>query len=148
VQEIKRVHDGLGFLQVEFARALKPMASPRIPKHVSLATIAALAISVASIRAQDKPGIAGAPAAAPLGQPDANCFISLFNGKDLTGWEGLEGYWSVKNGVIEGSETKDHSVQTGTHLKAAKNAFGVGMVVVALMSIGTGDWKISCSLKS
>jgi hypothetical protein len=29
-------------------------------------------------------------------------FVSLFNGKDLTGWEGL-GYWSVEDGAIVGS---------------------------------------------
>ena len=67
------------------------MASPRMLKHVSLATFAALAISAASIPAQDKPTTGAAPAAAPLGQPDANGFISLFNGKDLTGWEGSGG---------------------------------------------------------
>ena len=89
-------------------------------KHVSLATFAALAISAASIGAQDKPATGAAVPSAPLGQPDANGFISLFNGKDLTGWEGLEGYWSVKNGVIDGSETKDHSVQTDLILSASK----------------------------
>ena len=43
-----------------------------------------------------------APAAAP------SDFKSLFNGKDLTGWDGLEGFWAVKDGVISGSETKEH----------------------------------------
>ena len=45
-------------------------------------------------------------------KPDADGFITLFNGKDLTGWEGLEDYWSVKDGVISGHETKDKSKQT------------------------------------
>ena len=27
-------------------------------------------------------------------------FKPLFNGKDLTGWEGLPQFWSVKDGVI------------------------------------------------
>src|SRR5438270_13805515 len=27
----------------------------------------------------------------------------FFNGKDLTGWEGLEEYWNVKEGVLIGS---------------------------------------------
>lgn len=119
-QEIKKVHGGLGFSPVEIARALQPLASPRMLKHVFLATLATLAISAASIRAQDKPATAAARDAAPLEQPDATGFISLFNGKDLTGWEGLEGYWSVKNGVIDGSETKDHSVQTDLILSASK----------------------------
>jgi hypothetical protein len=45
-------------------------------------------------------------------KPDADGFVSLFNGKDLTGWRGLEGYWDVKDGAISGHETKDKSKQT------------------------------------
>jgi hypothetical protein len=45
-------------------------------------------------------------------QPDAEGFVSLFNGKDLTGWRGMEGYWSVKDGVISGFQTKEKSKQT------------------------------------
>jgi hypothetical protein len=45
-------------------------------------------------------------------KPDADGFVSLFNGKDLTGWKGLEGYWDVKDGAISGHETKDKSKQT------------------------------------
>ena len=45
-------------------------------------------------------------------KPDADGFITIFNGKDLSGWEGLEDYWTVKDGVISGHETKDKSKQT------------------------------------
>src|ERR1700677_1829110 len=31
--------------------------------------------------------------ASELPKPDSDGFITLFNGKDLTNWEGLEGYW-------------------------------------------------------
>src|SRR5260370_4345373 len=34
----------------------------------------------------------------PPAKPDGQGFVPLFSGKDLTGWEGLEGYWSVKDG--------------------------------------------------
>jgi hypothetical protein len=61
-----------------------------------------------------------ASGSATLPQPDPDGFINLFNGKDLTGWEGLEGYWSVKDGVIDGSETKDKSKQTFLVLSASK----------------------------
>ena len=91
------------------------MASPRMLKRVSLVSVAALAIGVAALHADDKPA-----ASAGLGQPDANGFVSLFNGKDLTGWEGLEGLWSVKDGVIDGSETKEKSIQTDLILSASK----------------------------
>ncbi len=47
-----------------------------------------------------------------LPKADADGYINLFNGKDLTNWEGYAGYWSVKDGVLEGSETKENSKQT------------------------------------
>jgi hypothetical protein len=38
--------------------------------------------------------------------------IQLFNGKDLTGWEGNEKLWSVKDGVIVGKNTDEVKVST------------------------------------
>ena len=81
-------------------------------KSLSLASLLSLSLGLAPVLAEDKP--------VSLGQPDANGFISLFNGKDLTGWEGLEGLWSVKDGVIDGNETKEKSVQTDLILTASK----------------------------
>lgn len=53
---------------------------------------------------------AGKPSPAPQSPaPDAEGFISLFDGKSLDGWEGLEGFWSVKDGAIVGAETKEHA---------------------------------------
>ena len=37
---------------------------------------------------------------------------AFFNGKDLTGWEGLKQYWSVKDGAIVGSTPKDPGFNT------------------------------------
>src|SRR4051812_4765923 len=31
--------------------------------------------------------------------------VRLFNGKDLSGWEGAKGYWSVAGGAIRGANT-------------------------------------------
>jgi hypothetical protein len=39
------------------------------------------------------------------GADDQSGFVSLFNGKDLTGWEGEAGYWSVEDGAITGQST-------------------------------------------
>jgi hypothetical protein len=61
------------------------------------------------VRAEDN---ASAQTAIELPKADAKGFISMFNGKNLDGWQGLEGYWSVKDGVISGHETKDKSKQT------------------------------------
>jgi hypothetical protein len=38
--------------------------------------------------------------------------LQLFNGTDLTGWEGHEDLWSVKDGVIIGKNTKEQKVST------------------------------------
>jgi hypothetical protein len=54
-----------------------------------------------------------------LPTPDADGFISLFNGKDLTNWEGLDGFWSAMDGAIEGSATKEKSKQTFLVLAAS-----------------------------
>src|SRR5688572_15583426 len=53
-------------------------------------------------------------ASAQPAQPAADDagFVSIFNGKDLTGWKGLEGFWSVKDGAIVGQATKEASKQT------------------------------------
>ena len=34
-------------------------------------------------------------------------WVSLFNGKDLSGWEGLHGAWRVKDGAITGESSKE-----------------------------------------
>src|SRR5258706_9737237 len=43
-------------------------------------------------------------------------FKSLFNGKDLTGWEGLGDFWSVRDGAITGVTTKEHQPAANTFL--------------------------------
>jgi hypothetical protein len=51
---------------------------------------------------------------APLTPPrqGASETIELFNGKDLSGWEGHEKYWSVKDGIIVGKNTDPIAVST------------------------------------
>ncbi len=80
-------------------------------KHPLLVALVALALAVPAVRSEDKP---------ELPKPDTDGFITIFNGKDLKGWEGLEDYWSVKDGVISGHETKDKSKQTFLIWKGAK----------------------------
>ncbi len=41
---------------------------------------------------------------------------NLFNGKDLTGWEGLPNFWSVQDGVITGASTAENLVKQNTFL--------------------------------
>ncbi len=56
----------------------------------------------------------GAANAAP--QEQGAEFKSLFNGKDLTGWEGDPRLWSVKDGVIRGETTADKRTNKNTFL--------------------------------
>ncbi len=41
---------------------------------------------------------------------------ALFNGKDLTGWDGDTRLWSVKDGVIRGETTKEKPAKGNTFL--------------------------------
>jgi len=83
----------------------------KLPTFCALLTLGLL--SNASF-AEDKPK-AEIPAAG------ADGWISLFNGKDLTGWEGLEGYWSVVDGAIQCTETEENSKQTNLILLCSKD---------------------------
>lgn len=49
-------------------------------------------------------------------QPAASGFISLFNGKDLSGWEGNPALWSVKDGCIDGRTTAAVPLKANTFL--------------------------------
>ena len=92
-----------------------------MPRLASLAALVTLAILWLFGGVGGDSAASGQAKKAPeLPKPDADGFITLFNGKDLTNWEGLEGYWSVKDGVIEGSETKDKSKQTFLVLSASR----------------------------
>src|SRR6059036_936900 len=43
-------------------------------------------------------------------------FKSLFNGKDLSGWEGDPKFWSVKEGTITGQTTPENPLKQNTFL--------------------------------
>jgi type 1 glutamine amidotransferase len=51
----------------------------------------------------------------PAADDDAG-FVSMFNGKDLAGWEGLPEFWSVKDGAITGETTEGHIPKENTFL--------------------------------
>jgi hypothetical protein len=74
-------------------------------KRASIAALISLGLTGLLARAADD-----APAQVP--PADAEGFIPMFNGTDLSGWHGLEGFWSAKDGMIVGSETKETSKQT------------------------------------
>ena len=55
----------------------------------------------------------GRKAAAAAEEPG---FRSLFNGKDLTGWDGLPGVWSVEDGAITGRNRAEAPLEGNTFL--------------------------------
>jgi hypothetical protein len=60
-------------------------------------------------------------------------FLRLFNGKDLTGWEGNPKLWSVKDGAITGQTTAENPTKGNTFL---------------IWTNGTvGDFELRCSFK-
>lgn len=56
------------------------------------------------------------PTAASLADDAEPGFTSLFNGKDLTGWEGRPEHWSVEDGAITGRTTREHPAQGNNFL--------------------------------
>ena len=61
-----------------------------------IATLATLALATATLTADHH----------KLPKPDAEGWITLFNGKDLTGWDGNPKVWSVVDGYISGKIDK------------------------------------------
>lgn len=45
-------------------------------------------------------------------------FMSLFNGKDLTGWAGRTNHWTLEEGAITGTSTKENPAQGNNFLIA------------------------------
>ena len=43
-------------------------------------------------------------------------YIHFFNGKDLTGWEGRTNHWTVEDGVISGSTSKENPAKGNNFL--------------------------------
>ena len=57
----------------------------------------------------------GLLASSAIAADDAG-FKPLFNGKDLTGWNGNPKFWSAQNGIIQGQTTKENPTKGNTFL--------------------------------
>src|ERR1043166_3797546 len=65
--------------------------------------------------------------------PEASDMMALFNGKDLTGWDGDPRLWSVKEGAITGETTAENPAKGNTFL---------------IWTNGTvSDFELRCSFK-
>ena len=82
----------------------------------AVALLALLSFAAAGGMAQDKaaPKAADQPKAdlPPLAAPDAEGFINLFNGKDLTGWVGDTKGYAVVDGAIQCTKGKGRNLYT------------------------------------
>ncbi|MFM8290107.1 MAG: DUF1080 domain-containing protein [Planctomycetia bacterium] len=58
----------------------------------------------------------GLPAAEPAARPAEATWQSLFNGRNLEGWDGDRRLWSVRDGVIHGETTPDLRAEGNTFL--------------------------------
>ncbi len=68
--------------------------------------LACLAICCPVLRAQDGNSVPAEPSG----------MKSLFNGKDLSGWDGDPRLWSVRDGVIHGETTEQNAAQGNTFI--------------------------------
>ncbi|HLU47121.1 MAG TPA: DUF1080 domain-containing protein, partial [Planctomycetota bacterium] len=61
--------------------------------------------------------LVGACPSAALAQDDEEAgFRAIFNGRDLTGWEGAQGLWSVEDGAITGRTTPETRLRENSFL--------------------------------
>jgi hypothetical protein len=75
--------------------------------------VAVVAMSAAAWAAEGAPGEKASsdkPAAEKLSEEG---FVPIFNGKDLTDWDGKPTMWSVKDGCIRGETTKENPQKGG-----------------------------------
>jgi hypothetical protein len=96
-------------------------------RTLATATLLAAALLAAA------PGAAGAPA---LPKPGPDGWISLFNGKDLTGWNGDPAIWRVENGYISGKTME--KVKANTFLICAHPFSDFVLELDCMLIKGTG----------
>lgn len=82
-----------------------------LPSLISIATL-----SLAAAHAVDTSEVVNAPTFGAAKEVSVAKGKPIFNGKDLTGWKGVEGFWSVEDGTITGKTTKENKVKTNTFL--------------------------------
>jgi hypothetical protein len=60
--------------------------------------------------------LAAVSAPSALGADHETGFKPLFNGKDLSNWEGNPKLWSIKDGLVTGQTTKENTIKVNTFL--------------------------------
>ena len=82
-------------------------------KHSGIVRLVVVALAAASFAAVARAGqpVAAEPATKA---PVESGFVDLFNGRDLTGWDGDPRLWSVRDGVIRGETTLEKKANGNT----------------------------------
>ena len=73
-------------------------------------------VSLAVVNAVDTSEVVNAPTFGAAKEGSTAKGKPIFNGTDLAGWKGVEGFWSVKDGAITGQTTAEKPVKTNTFL--------------------------------
>ena len=92
----------------------------------------------------------------PIRAPgDEGAFVSTFNGKDLTGWDGDPRFWSVRDGLLRGETTLASAAEHNTFLilrgqepadfvlKLSFRIMAQGNSGVQFRSRDLGDWEVA-----
>jgi len=78
--------------------------------------VVGLALAISLLPAWSAAGEVAAPAAQAAAPPEPEGMELIFNGEDLTGWDGDKRLWSVREGVIHGETTKENPARGNTFL--------------------------------
>ena len=73
-------------------------------------------VSLAVVNAIDTSEVVNAPTFGAAKEGSTAKGKPIFNGTDLAGWKGVEGFWSVKDGAITGQTTAENPVKANTFL--------------------------------
>ena len=86
---------------------------------------------------------------------DERAFVNIFNGKDLTGWDGDPRFWSVRDGILRGETTTASAAEHNTFLilrgqepadfvlKLSFRIMAEGNSGVQFRSRDLGDWEVA-----
>jgi hypothetical protein len=133
---------------------INTMQYKRMAEHSSLAAIAAIASIAMGVMSLAARLDAADPSSTELTGGEKG-FVSIFNGKDLTGWDGDPRFWSARDGVIRGETTLEKPAEHNTFLilrgqeprdfilKLKFRILRDGNSGVQFRSRDLGDWEVA-----
>jgi hypothetical protein len=122
--------------------------SPRHRLRIGLlAGWLSLGLLSAGIAADAKSKLSGPLWPETIPSPDERGFVSLFNGRDLTGWDSLPGGWRVRDGaILSGGPRKNWLIWRGGEVKdfelRLRFRYTQGNSGVQVRSADLGDWQV------